>query len=418
MQLSISKLIFPFKNPNDQQKNYKICCLALQLCNTIICLRQSSIIFAGMYNILRSFLFLFDPEWVHYFSMNSLKLICRLPFGKAIIKNVFHPKGAKKYSLFNITFPNKIGLGAGFDKNARYLNELEALGFGFVEIGTVTPKPQAGNDKPRLFRLPKDKALINRMGFNNDGVEVVAERLRQCSMVNGQWSIKEPEDTSTHSSFTTHHLRLIIGGNIGKNKVTPNEDAWKDYEICFSALHPYVDYFVVNVSSPNTPGLRELQEKESLRKILTNLQKLNNQFTLKNGKRETALFKPILLKIAPDLTQDQIDDVIDLALEIKLDGLVVSNTTIDRTKLVTDKSTVEKIGAGGVSGLPAKARSIEIVQYISQKTNRQIPIIASGGIFTGQDAKEKIDAGASLVQVWTGFIYEGPGIVKNICRYL
>ncbi|HPH89813.1 MAG TPA: quinone-dependent dihydroorotate dehydrogenase [Ferruginibacter sp.] len=378
-----------------------------------------------MYNILRSFLFFFDPEWVHYFSMNSLKLLCKLPFGKATIKNMFHPKGAKKYSLFNITFPNRIGLGAGFDKNARYLNELEALGFGFVEIGTVTPKPQAGNDKPRLFRLPKDKALINRMGFNNDGVEVVAERLRQWSIVNSQLSIKEPGDSGTHSPLTSHHSRLIIGGNIGKNKITPNEDAWQDYEICFKALHPYVDYFVVNVSSPNTPGLRELQEKEALRKILTNLQRLNNQFTLTNEKlettnekQETILQKPILLKIAPDLTSEQIDDVIDLAVEIKLDGLVVSNTTIDRTKLVTDKNMVEKIGAGGVSGLPVKARSTEIVQYISQKTNGQLPLIASGGIFTGQDAKEKIDAGASLIQVWTGFIYEGPGIVKNICRHL
>lgn len=338
---------------------------------------------------------------------------------------MFHPKGAKKYSLFNITFPNRIGLGAGFDKNARYLNELEALGFGFVEIGTVTPKPQAGNDKPRLFRLPKDKALINRMGFNNDGVEVVAERLRQWSIVNSQLSIKEPGYSGTHSPLTSHHSRLIIGGNIGKNKITPNEDAWQDYEICFKALHPYVDYFVVNVSSPNTPGLRELQEKEALRKILTNLQRLNNQFTLTNEKletinekQETILPKPILLKIAPDLTSEQIDDVIDLAVEIKLDGLVVSNTTIDRTKLVTDKNMVEKIGAGGVSGLPVKARSTEIVQYISQKTNGQLPLIASGGIFTGQDAKEKIDAGASLIQVWTGFIYEGPGIVKNICRHL
>lgn len=384
-----------------------------------------------MYKLLRSFLFLFDPEWVHYFSMNSLKLICRLPLGKAIIKGMFQPKKNIQYSIFNIQFSNKVGLGAGFDKNARYLNELEALGFGFVEIGTVTPKPQAGNDKPRLFRLPKDRALINRMGFNNDGVEVVAERLRQWSIVKGQSSIREPGDKDTHSPFTTHHSRLIIGGNIGKNKTTPNEDAWKDYEICFKALHSYVDYFVVNVSSPNTPGLRELQEKEALRGILTNLQALNASMV--NGQssimepRNTDTHspftihhspKPILLKIAPDLTKEQIDDVIDLALEIKLDGLVVSNTTIDRTKLVTDKSIVEKMGAGGVSGLPAKARSTEIVQYISQKTNGQIPIIASGGIFTGQDAKEKIDAGASLVQVWTGFIYEGPGIVKNICRHL
>ncbi|MES2847748.1 MAG: quinone-dependent dihydroorotate dehydrogenase, partial [Bacteroidota bacterium] len=255
---------------------------------------------------------------------------------------------------------------------------------------------QPGNPKPRLFRLPEDKAVINRMGFNNEGATAAAERLSK------------------------PHERIIVGGNIGKNKITPNEDAWKDYEICFTALHSYVDYFVVNVSSPNTPGLRELQEKDSLRKILTNLQ--NIQERLLSGQQPTAneqrTKKPILLKIAPDLTQAQIDDVIDLALEIKLDGLIVSNTTIDRTKLVTDKSVVEKIGAGGVSGLPAKARSTEIVQYISQKTGGQIPIIASGGIFTGEDAKEKINAGACLVQVWTGFIYEGPGIVKNICNHL
>jgi len=365
-----------------------------------------------MYKILRSFLFCFGPEWAHYFSMNSLRLICKLPFGKAIIKNMFKPKANGQYSIpkiFGIQFPNRVGLGAGFDKNARYLNELEALGFGFVEIGTVTPKPQAGNDKPRLFRLPKDKALINRMGFNNDGVIVIAERLKK-------WK-------AAYEKRPTRNERLIIGGNIGKNKTTPNEDAWKDYEICFTQLHPYVDYFVVNVSSPNTPGLRELQEKESLRKILTNLQDLNNKLTLNNGKQETInekreTKKPILLKIAPDLTQEQIDDVIDLALEIKLDGLVVSNTTIDRAKLVTDKRIVEKIGAGGVSGLPAKARSTEIVRYITTKTNGQIPIIASGGIFTAADAKEKIEGGASLVQVWTGFIYEGPAIVKNICNHL
>ena len=370
-----------------------------------------------MYNILRSFLFFFDPEWVHYFSMNSLKLLCRIPLVKKIINAQFSIINAQlATTCFGLNFNNPVGLGAGFDKNARYLNELEALGFGFVEIGTVTPKPQAGNDKPRLFRLPKDKALINRMGFNNDGVEVVTNRLKE-------WQNKPPT--------TYNYQRLIIGGNIGKNKATPNEEAWKDYAICFNALHLYVDYFVVNVSSPNTPGLRELQEKESLRKILTNLQKLNSLMDNRQSSMEKPAndethspftthhsLKPILLKIAPDLTQEQIDDVIDLALEIKLDGLVVSNTTIDRTKLITDKSIVEKIGAGGVSGLPAKKRSTEIVQYISQKTNGQIPIIASGGIFTAADAKDKLNAGASLVQVWTGFIYEGPGIVKNICQLL
>jgi dihydroorotate dehydrogenase len=348
-----------------------------------------------MYKVLRSVLFLFDPEWVHYFSMNLLKVLCSIGFIRNIIKKLFTPNHNSQLIThqFNIKFPNPVGLGAGFDKNAKYLRELECLGFGFVEIGTVTPLSQAGNDKPRLFRLPKDKALINRMGFNNDGVKEIAERLKQ-------WR---------NSPFTTHHSQLIIGGNIGKNKITPNEDAWKDYEICFNELHHYVDYFVVNVSSPNTPGLRELQEKESLRKILGHLQMINNA---------KAIAKPILLKIAPDLTKEQIDDVIDLAIEIKLDGLVATNTTISRDKLTTDNSQLTKIGMGGLSGLPVKERSTEIVRYISEKTNGEIPIIASGGIFTGADAKEKLDAGASLVQVWTGFIYEGPGIVKNICKNL
>jgi dihydroorotate dehydrogenase len=357
---------------------------------------KSSVIFAPvMYKILRSILFVFPPEWVHYFSMNCLRLFCRIGF-KKLLANSFSLHDPKLVTNFcGLSFKNPVGLGAGFDKNAKYLNELEALGFGFVEIGTVTPLPQAGNDKPRLFRLPKDKALINRMGFNNDGVNIVVERLRQWSMMNSQ-----SKDS---------HSRLIIGGNIGKNKVTPNETAWKDYEICFSALHPYVDYFVVNVSSPNTPGLRELQEKESLRKILTHLQSINI-------KQEEP--KPLLLKIAPDLTQEQIDDVIDLALEIKLDGLVATNTTISRSGLQTPDSELSSIGAGGLSGSPVKQRSTEVVKYIYDKTNGKIPVIASGGIFTGDDAKEKIAAGGSLVQVWTGFIYEGPGIVKRICKSL
>ena len=358
-----------------------------------------------MYKLLRSFLFLFDPEWVHYFSMNSLKLICKLPFGKSIIKKISAPKKNIQYSIFNIQFPNRVGLGAGFDKNAKYLNELEALGFGFVEIGTVTPKPQAGNDKPRLFRLPKDKALINRMGFNNDGVEVVAERLKKWKVETGKLKVHIEQDTNFQLS--TFNSKLIIGGNIGKNKTTPNEDAWKDYEICFAALHPYVDYFVVNVSSPNTPGLRELQEKDSLKKILENLQTQNLKFEIQ---------RPILLKIAPDLTTEQLDDVIDLALEINLDGLVATNTTISRENLRSTNSTVLKIGAGGLSGLPLKQKSNDIIKYISQKTNGKIPIVASGGIFTALDAKERLHSGAALIQVWTGFIYEGPSIVKKICN--
>ncbi len=358
-----------------------------------------------MYRLLRSVLFWFPPEWVHYFSMNGMRLLCNIGF-KKIIANLYTPKNNAQCSLalgeINLQFSNPVGLGAGFDKNAKYLKELECLGFGFVEIGTVTPLPQAGNDKPRLFRLPKDKALINRMGFNNDGMKVIAERLRS-------WQLAVSNRLSEANRLKNANFRLIIGGNIGKNKNTPNEDAWKDYEICFKELHPYIDYFVVNVSSPNTPGLRELQEKESLRKILTHLQTINTK---------QAQQKPLLLKIAPDLTQEQIDDVIDLALEIKLDGLVATNTTISREQLQTTNDKLQTIGAGGLSGLPLKHRSTEIVKYICQKTGGKIPVIASGGIFTGEDAKEKLEAGASLVQVWTGFIYKGPGIVKKICKSL
>ena len=370
-----------------------------------------------MYQILRSILFMFDAEKVHHFSMNGLKLLCKAGFIKKIIAHQYScdELGVKSYELNNSTpatqnpkpldlpFKNPVGLAAGFDKNAKYLNELEALGFGFVEIGTVTPLPQDGNEKQRLFRLPKDKALINRMGFNNEGVEVVAQRLKK-------WKFKNDElkgDSTLNSKLK--NTQLIIGGNIGKNKITPNENAWKDYEICFNALHHYVDYFVVNVSSPNTPGLRELQEKEPLKKILSHLQNLNKGF---------AKQKPILLKIAPDLTKTQIDDVIDLAQEINLDGLVVANTSIDRTNLTTSAQQLDAMGAGGLSGLPIKNRATEMVKYISQKTNGNILIIASGGIFTGADAAEKIAAGAALVQVWTGFVYEGPAIVKNICKYL
>lgn len=341
-----------------------------------------------MYRFLRSLLFLTPPEWAHYFSMNWLKFFCAVGL-KGLIGGIYKPKKGLEKKIWGLKFSNPVGLGAGFDKNAKYLRELEALGFGFVEIGTVTPLAQKGNDKPRLFRLPKDKALINRMGFNNDGAEKISKRLQQ-------WRAKNK------------NTKLIIGGNIGKNKITPNEDAWKDYEICFKQLHPYVDYFVVNVSSPNTPGLRELQEKESLKKILTTLQSHNTG----NNK------KPVLLKIAPDLTKEQLNDMIDLALEIKLDGIVATNTTISRNGLRIHNSKLKIIGNGGLSGLPVKERNTEIVKYIYEGTMGQMPVIASGGIFTGEDAKEKMDAGASLVQIWTGFIYEGPAIVKRICENL
>ena len=366
-----------------------------------------------MYKIIRSILFMFDAEKVHHFSMEALKFLCSIPLIKRIITNSYRGSNLENFEPstlnfqpFNLPFKNPIGLAAGFDKNAKYLNELEALGFGFVEIGTVTPLPQDGNPTPRLFRLPKDKALINRMGFNNEGVDTVVERLRKWQLAVGKWQVAKGS-SQIETQLPTANCKLIIGGNIGKNKNTPNETAWQDYEICFNALHEFVDYFVVNVSSPNTPGLRELQEKVPLKKILTHLQTLNKNF---------AQQKPILLKIAPDLTLTQIDDVIDLAQEIHLDGLVAANTTIDRSNLLTSKQELETIGVGGLSGLPLKERATEMVKYISQKTNGKIPIIASGGIFTGEDAKEKLDAGASLVQIWTGFIYEGPSIVKKICK--
>jgi dihydroorotate dehydrogenase len=348
-----------------------------------------------MYAIVRRILFWFPPEAVHYFSMNALRVLCSIPFLRRMIAGMFRPTGTLTRNAFGLSFPNPVMLAAGFDKNARYLRELETLGFGCVEIGTVTPLAQEGNPKPRLFRLPKDGALINRMGFNNDGVKVVVQRLRK-------WRETQPAN------------RFIVGGNIGKNKVTANEDAYKDYEICFQQLFPWVDYFVVNVSSPNTPGLRALQEKESLRKILSHLQALN----VAQVKSGAPAKKPILLKIAPDLTFEQIDDVVDLALEIKLDGLVACNTSIGRNGLKTTPTELEKIGAGGLSGAPIRALSTNIVEYIARKSEGQLPIIASGGIFTGADALEKINAGATMIQVWTGFIYKGPSIVRNICRSL
>jgi len=350
-----------------------------------------------MYRLLRKILFWFPPEDIHYFSMNCLSAVRVLPGVRSLFRNhaTSHPSLRKE--IFGLSFTNPVGLAAGFDKNALYLSELELLGFGFVEVGTVTPKPQPGNDRPRLFRVPEHGALINRMGFNNDGVNAVAKRLRL-------WRSAHKKEGDRHASG------LIIGGNIGKNKDTPNDDAWKDYEICFNELFDCVDYFVVNVSSPNTPGLRELQEKEALTKILHHLQTLNNR---------KAAPKPILLKIAPDLTATQIDDVISLALEIDLDGIVAANTTTDRAALTdVPAEKIESIGAGGLSGKPLRGKSTAIVRQIHEKTGGRIPVIASGGIFTAGDAQEKLDAGASLVQVWTGFIYEGPAIVGRICKGL
>lgn len=349
------------------------------------------------YKLLRTVLFCFDPEWVHSFVMKSLKTACNISWLRKILENFFRPKGVGLGRfLFGIEFPNPVGLGAGFDKNATYLRELEALGFGFVEIGTVTPVAQEGNPRPRLFRLRKDAALINRMGFNNDGVVAIADRLYRFRK-------------TVQNSGTLRTKRLIIGGNIGKNKLTPNEDAWKDYATCFELLHSVVDYFVVNVSSPNTPGLRDLQQKDSLKKILVSLQQINHTKPVR---------KPILLKIAPDLSQEQLDEVLDLALEISLDGLVATNTTIRREGLKTSSATIEKIGPGGLSGKPLGEEAERITRYITQKTGGKIPLVASGGIFTGEDAQKRIQAGAGLLEIWTGFIYEGPGIVRSICRSL
>jgi len=345
-----------------------------------------------MYKWLRVLLFFFPPESVHHFSMFILNGISATRTGRYLLRKLFaEPDPAQQKTFAGLIFRNPLGLAAGFDKNALYLQSLETLGFGFVEIGTVTPLAQSGNPKPRLFRLQKDEALINRMGFNNDGVDIIKVRLKN-------W-----KERSAESGNTT----LLVGGNIGKNKNTPNELAWQDYAICFEQLFPYVDFFVVNVSSPNTPGLRELQEKESLRKILTGLQNLN---------LERAGKKPLLLKISPDLTYEQLDEVISLSLEIRLDGLVVSNTRIAREGLRTSPEEIARIGDGGLSGRPIRERSTEFIRYISQKTEGRIPVIGSGGIHSAADAKEKMIAGASLVQIWTGFIYEGPGLVKRILR--
>src|SRR5688572_3762931 len=284
-----------------------------------------------MYQLIRKTLFLFPAENVHHFAMRSLRIACSFGWIANSIRKNFSWQDKKFHrEAFGLQFRNPVGLGAGFDKNALYLTELEALGFGFIEIGTVTPRPQPGNDKPRLFRLPKDKALINRMGFNNDGVKVVAERLRKWK------SSKKPKASSQTSP-------VVIGGNIGKNKDTPNEEAWKDYEICFRELFDCVDYFVVNVSSPNTPGLRELQQKDSLEIILSHLQRINLQ---------NLHPKPLLVKISPDLAQEELDDIIDLALELNLSGIVACNTTSSRDMLITSKKEIDRIGTGGLSGKP------------------------------------------------------------------
>ena len=336
--------------------------------------------------IIRPLLFLLSPEKAHYLTFSMVKMITALPFARDIIRAMYVVKDPKlERQVFGLTFKNPVGLAAGFDKNASHYNDLASFGFSFIEIGTITPKAQDGNPKPRLFRLSIDNALINRMGFNNVGADQAIDNLKK------------------------RHTKIVIGGNIGKNKVTPNDDAVSDYLKCFDKLFDYVDYFVVNVSSPNTPGLRELQDGKFLTEILGKLQ-------IENRKRSRP--KPVLLKIAPDLSWEQIDEIIEIAGKTELDGLIATNTTISREGLSVSDERLSEIGAGGLSGKPLTRRSTEIIEYISRKTNRTIPIIGVGGIHSAEDAMEKIEAGATLVQLYTGFIYEGPALVKKINQKL
>lgn len=336
--------------------------------------------------LIRPILYSFQPEKAHHIAMGLLMLFCKCPFFPPILRGMFQFSDKRlEREVFGIKFKNPVGLAAGFDKEASFYNELSNFGFGFIEIGTITPKGQPGNDKPRLFRLTEDDALINRMGFNNGGMESAIKNLKK------------------------RRKGLIIGGNIGKNKVTPNENATADYLACFHGLFDLVDYFVVNVSSPNTPGLRDLQDKEPLTLLLNTLQE-------ENKKKTTP--KPILLKIAPDLSNEQLDDIVDILSDTKIAGVIATNTTIDRSKLTTPTATVKAIGNGGLSGLPVKARSTEVIRYLHNKSSGSFPIIGVGGIHSAEDAIEKLNAGASLVQIYTGFIYEGPGLIKKINKAL
>jgi len=327
--------------------------------------------------VIRPILFWFDPEEVHYFSFNFIKFISKIPFVPEILKSIYEVNDSRlEREVFGLKFKNPVGLAAGFDKDATCYQELSNFGFGFIEIGTLTPKPQDGNPKKRLFRLKSDSAIINRMGFNNGGVAAAVEILKK-------------------------NKGVLIGGNIGKNKLTPNEDATSDYLICFETLFEYVDYFVVNVSSPNTPNLRELQEKKPLTKLLQTLQNENNM---------KPKAKPILLKIAPDLTDEQLLDIIDIVNETKIAGIIATNTTISRDGLQSENKTE----MGGLSGKPLTKRSTEVIRFLSEKSNKAFPIIGVGGIHSAEDAIEKLEAGASLIQLYTGFIYEGPKLISDI----
>lgn len=338
--------------------------------------------------IIRPILFLFDPEKVHHFTFAILKIVFKIPFAAWLTRKIYQVQDRKlERNLFGLTFKNPVGLAAGFDKNALLFNELTNFGFGFIEIGTVTPKPQEGNPKKRLFRLKEESGIINRMGFNNDGLDAVSKRLKD------------------------RNKNILIGGNMGKNKLTPNENAVEDYLLCFNDLFDYIDYFVVNVSSPNTPNLRELQDKEPLTNLLKLLQEENQKMALNCPRKKT---KPILLKIAPDLTDNQLLDIIDIVGETKIDGVIASNTTISREGLKSEN----KIQTGGLSGKPLTKRSTEVIKFLAEKSNKAFPIIGVGGIHSAKDALEKIEAGADLVQIYTGFIYEGPGLIKKINKAL
>lgn len=339
-----------------------------------------------MYKIIRYFLFLIDAERAHHLTINLLSFFGKFRIFLFFSKLIFGAKNNKETILFGLKFKNKVGLAAGLDKNGEAINMFAALGFGFVEIGTVTPRPQLGNPQPRLFRLPIDKALINRMGFNNKGADVVLKNIVQAG------------------DFCKQN-NILIGANIGKNKDTSNEDAVKDYLYCLDVLYDVVDYFVVNVSSPNTPNLRALQDKEPLKNILSSLQ---------NRRKEKQKYKPILLKIAPDLNEHQLLDIAAIANELQLDGLVATNTTIERDHLQTSEDTLKEIGSGGLSGAPLSKKSTSIIAQLRSKTD--VPIIGVGGVFSAKDAKEKIESGADAIQVYTGFIYKGPSLVNAIAK--
>lgn len=338
-----------------------------------------------MYSAIKFILFQFDPERIHHVVTSLIKAFLKFSWIRKLTAQTLEIRHeALCREVFGLKFKNPVGLAAGFDKNGEFIEEFATLGFGFIEIGTVTPLPQPGNEKPRMFRLPADEALINRMGFNNQGVDVVADRLKR-----------------------VNREGVIIGGNIGKNKWTPNEDAVKDYIICFDRLFDVVDYFVVNVSSPNTPGLRELQEKEPLMHILNSLQERNN----KNG-----ISKPILLKIAPDLTNQQLDDIVEIVQKTKIAGLIATNTTLSRDGLASPDTLKNQLG--GLSGKPLTNRSTEVIAYLYASLGSAFPIIGVGGIHTAKDASDKLNAGAALVQLYTGFIYEGPGLIRAINRQI